>query len=379
MASAKVLSPGLRLGLLPPLNSGLRDLAQSGQDARLVGKYFPAYAAAFEHLYYFSYQNEQLADYSSDPELLRKVTVLPGQKRNSYAFKMPLRWSSEMQSCHVLRAFQITGVLPAVAAKVRWGIPFVATYGYRYAEFARVDGKVRRAFFLWLLEQIGLRSADAVIVTTPALAAHARAQRGEDGIHLIANGADLELFRPAPRLPGKRRVVFVGRLEPQKNLMMLVEALARIQPAPHLLIIGDGAHKAALQEAAVQLGVDLELAGVVPNEALGAKLVSADLFALPSLIEGHPKALVEAMSCGLACVGLDVPGVRDVITHEQTGLLCAPNVGALAKAIARVLDDAALANRLGQAARVWSVEHYDLKRQLQREVELLHILAARKR
>jgi glycosyltransferase involved in cell wall biosynthesis len=174
-------------------------------------------------------------------------------------------------------------------------------------------------------------------------------------------------------------VVFVGRLEVQKNLPMLIEALSQIQPRPHLLIIGDGSLRGTLQASAEQHGVEIEFAGVVPNERLAEKLISADVFALPSLIEGHPKALLEAMSCGLACVGLDVPGVRDVIRHGETGLLCAPTAAALAEGLARVLDDTALANRLGAAARAWSIEHFDLNRQLQREVELLQRLAAKKR
>ena len=379
MATAEILFDDLKLGLLPPLNSGLKDLAQAGQVTRLVGKYFPVYAAAFDHVYYFSYQQEQLTDFSRDPELLQKVTVLPGQNRNTYAFKMPWRWAAEMQRCHLLRTFQITGVIPAVIAKARWRIPFAATYGYRYADFARTEGKPRRAFFLKMLEQIGLRMADAVIVTTPALEASAHAVRGERGVYLIPNGVDTTQFQPAPQLPGARRLVFVGRLEAQKNLAMLIEALAHIQPKPHLLIIGEGSLRGELQAAAAQQGVEIEFAGVVPNARLAEKLTAADVFVLPSLIEGHPKALLEAMSCGLACVGLDAPGVRDVIEHEQTGLLCAPNANALAQGIARVLDDATLANRLGQAARAWSCEHYDLNHLLQREVALLQSLAVAKR
>lgn len=107
----------------------------------------------------------------------------------------------------------------------------------------------------------------------------------------------------------------------------------------------------------MQHGIELELAGVLPNEALPQRLTSADVFALPSLIEGHPKALLEAMSCGLACIGLDMPGVRDVIMHEQNGLLSTPNVEALAEGLRRVLDNPALAKQLGKqhGRGVWRI------------------------
>lgn len=99
----------LRLGLLPPLNSSLHNLAQAGQETRLIGKYFPIYAATFDHIDYFSYHNERFEDYDREPLLADKVTVLPGQGGDLYAFKMPFRWAAEMRRCHVLRTYQITG------------------------------------------------------------------------------------------------------------------------------------------------------------------------------------------------------------------------------------------------------------------------------
>jgi glycosyltransferase involved in cell wall biosynthesis len=192
---------------------------------------------------------------------------------------------------------------------------------------------------------------------------------------VIPNSVDTDRFRPSPFLPGKRRLVSVGRLEPQKNWFMLLEAVGRIEPMPQLLLVGGGSQREALVKAAADRGISLEMPGVLPHEALPAVLQTADIFVLPSLIEGHPKALLEAMSCALPCVGLDVPGTRDVIAHEQTGLLCPPTVGGLVASIDRVLDDTRLASQLGRAARAWIEAHYSAQSVMQREIGLLKQLA----
>src|SRR5207237_2439509 len=83
-------------------------------------------------------------------------------------------------------------------------------------------------------------------------------------------------------------------------------------------------------------------------------LRSADLFMCWSMSEGLPNAVLEAMAAGLPIVTTDVPGCRDLIRHEQTGLLVPyGDIAATADAIERLLDDRKLAHRLGAAAQAW--------------------------
>jgi len=366
----------LTLGLLPALNSGVQEMVKAGQQALLIGQYFGAYAAAFEHTWYFSYRHERLEQYTDDPTLLSNMSILPGRASRLYSLVLPIRWRHEMRQCDVLRVFQAPGAIPAAIAHLLWGIPLAVTFGYSYAHVSRAEGHRWRALLHHLLERIVLRTAAAVIVTTPALRAYVERQVPANRVHLIPNSVDTERFAPAPLRPGRRRVVFVGRFERQKNLELLVEAAAKIRPAVELVLVGDGSQKETIHSAAVQFGVRVETPGVVPNAALPAVLQSADAFALPSLVEGHPKALLEALSCGLACVGLDVPGTRDVLQHERTGVLCPPTADGLAAGLQRVLDDDALAQRLGRAARDWVEAHFDSRVVMQQEIALLTQLAA---
>jgi glycosyltransferase involved in cell wall biosynthesis len=216
------------LGLLPAIRGGLGELAQTGQHTRLIDGYLTPYARAFDEVLYFSYLAESLGAYTTDRDLAARVRLLPGGRWHpwAYGFVMLLRYAREFRRCSVLRVFQITGAMPAVIAKRRFGVPFVTTYGFWYGRLARsrVRGSLRR-----VVEALGLRAADAVIVTTPELGAHVAARVGAAKVHLIPNGVDTTRFTLAPRSPRRvKNVLYVGRLSEEKNLSAVVEAAARL-------------------------------------------------------------------------------------------------------------------------------------------------------
>ena len=104
---------------------------------------------------------------------------------------------------------------------------------------------------------------------------------------------------------------------------MLVHALARSEVKLH--IVGDGALKHELITAANRLNVDLTLLGKLDNTQVAKIMSSYSYFVICSHFEGMPKALLEAMSSGLLCIGTDVPGINEVIDNHKTGLLCNNN------------------------------------------------------
>jgi glycosyltransferase involved in cell wall biosynthesis len=173
-------------------------------------------------------------------------------------------------------------------------------------------------------------------------------------------------------------VIFVGRLAPEKNLGALVEAVARV-PGARLRLVGDGPERAALERAARGAGVRVEFTGTVRNEAVPGLLNGATLFALPSRYEGQPKALLEAMACGLPVVGADVPGIREVLRHGDTGWLCAPDADSFARALRVLLDDAALRERLGRQARAAIEREHSVEAVVERELAVIRELAAHHR
>ena len=374
----------LRLGLLPAAGGGLTSLAATGQTGRLIDYYFPAYLKAFERLFYFSYHQETLTDYTNDPAILEGVSLVPRLRRSPYrvyAFQLPFVARSQFEACDVLRVFQTTGAVPAMLACLRYGIPYVTTYGYRYHAFAAVEGRRLSSLYLRLLEPLALRLAAGVIVTTPELAAYVAHSVPAARIHLIPNGVDTALFAPAER-PREKSVVttilFVGRLTRQKNLTRLLEALSVLgQRHPlRLQIVGEGRLRGELEATAARLHVDCAFEGTVPHHTLPDYMNRADLFVLPSLVEGHPKALIEAMSCGLPCIVSACEGNRAVVEHERTGLLFEPTeITDIVVQLERVIGDENLARDLGQAARQHILTAYDLNELLVQETELLYDIA----
>jgi len=106
----------------------------------------------------------------------------------------------------------------------------------------------------------------------------------------------------------------------------------------------------------------------------------ADIFVLPSLVEGHPKVLIEAMSCGLPCVASACQGNRELLEDGRTGLLFeATDVTQMVAQLERVIESQDLARSLGRAARQKVLGSYDLERLLRREMDVLLLAARRKR
>ena len=90
-------------------------------------------------------------------------------------------------------------------------------------------------------------------------------------------------------------------------------------------------------------------------------LAKADIFCLPSYREGVPNALLEACACGIPIVTTNVPGCRDVVTHELNGLLVPPrDTQALANAIEKLLNDTSLRDTMGNAGRKIALEKFSL-------------------
>lgn len=366
------------LGLLPAIRGGLGDLARTGQHTRFIDGYLRRYVAAFDEVRYFSYDRETLDRFTTEAALRDRVRVFPGGPWHPwlYTFLLTVRHRRALRGCSVLRVFQATGVVPALMAK-RWlGTPFVTTYGFWYERLARSRGRAR---LHRVVERLGLRHADAVIVTTPELRDHVLAVAPGADVHLVPNGVDTDLFRPVPRAATPvPTVLYVGRLSAEKNLGLIVEAAAKLAGRLDVRVrmVGAGPERARLDALARRLGVTVDVRPFMEHRALPGVFADADAFVLPSTTEGHPKVLLEAMSAGVPCVASDVIGNRAIATDGETALLFAPgDATALAERLAVLLTDRGLARTVADRARARVLERYDLGRLVEREIALLRRVA----
>lgn len=376
--------PFRTVGILPALGSGLTDLARTGQHERLLDYDLRHYCEAYDRVYYFSYFKESLSDFTRDPLLLDRVTLLPRRgpwPARAYAFLLPFLYRRQLRECEAIRIEQFPGVVPALVARALYGIPFVVTYGYHYGEVARLAGsRLKPRLYRWL-ERVVFPRAAGVIVTSRQMETLLAAHPARPRLAFFPNGVDTESFAPAAaRLPGPRprTVLYVGRLSPEKNLARLIDALALIRAAPlRLVLVGDGSLRGDLAQRARAAGVEADFVGVVPHGRLPDHFRAADCFVLPSLTEGNPKALIEAMACGLPCAASARGGIPSILEDGVTGLLFDPESAEdIARAVGRLLSDPALAGGLGERARAQARAHFDAHALLKAEVAFVQSVSA---
>jgi len=191
---------------------------------------------------------------------------------------------------------------------------------------------------------------------------------------VVHNGISLEPFRaararPAFDSPGPV-VLAMTRLTPQKGLTYLLYAAAQISDAT-FLIAGEGPERAALERQARHAAMNHRVKFLGPRQDVPALLASSDVFVLPSLFEGLPPSVLEAMAAGVPVIATDVDGTREAIRDGVTGLLVRPaDANALARALRRVLGDVNFARHLADAAQARVREEFSAETMVRRTAEI---------
>lgn len=159
----------------------------------------------------------------------------------------------------------------------------------------------------------------------------------------ILNGIDLSDAPADPAPPhATRRLLFIGRFNPQKNPVLLIDALAQLRDAPwELTMIGDGPLRGAVEDAIARHRLEerIGLTGWLTPAQVRTRLAEADVLCMPSVSEGLPVVGVEALKYGLAIVASEIPGLRDVIDDGVNGCFVpAGEVEAFAKKLRHVIE-----------------------------------------
>jgi len=147
-------------------------------------------------------------------------------------------------------------------------------------------------------------------------------------------------------------ILSVGRLESVKGVQYLIRAMKRVHdniPDARLIIIGNGQERAMLEALSIQLGIqkNVQFVGKVPHEKVLSFMQQADVFVLPSLSEGFPMVIIEALACGLPVVASGVGGVPEIITNEANGYLVkAKDTESIADNILLLLQDEKLRKKI---------------------------------
>lgn len=187
-------------------------------------------------------------------------------------------------------------------------------------------------------------------------------------IEIAPLGVDCGVFTPRVHRPRPEifQILCVGSLEAPKGLSILIAAIdLLVAQGRHLRLrlVGDGSQRQNLEQdiATRQLRDHVTLDGACGNERVREIYKETDLFALASFAEGIPVVLMEAMAMEIPCVATWITGIPELIRHGVDGWLVPPgDEESLATAVARLMDDAELRERLGKSARLRVKQNYDL-------------------
>ena len=295
--------------------------------------------------------------------------------------ELMLKYYPELRRTSILKTNQIQGAEIPIAIKKKFGKKLITRCGYLYSYCTKKKTKDKRKIEEAIqLEAKAFSSADLGIVT-------AKWQRDfvvenynidPEKVKIIPNYVLTDIFKPYSNFEKEFDLIYIGRSDEGKNLRSLLEALIFLKKKNKnlsLILIGGSYRDKFLRELAVQHKLNITFKDNVPNFKLPMFINKARVFILPSKYEGHPKSLIEAMGCGLPCIGCDVTGINEVIDHMETGYMCGADYKSIADALDAVAFDETLQKELGKNARDYVLSSYSFDRIFKMEMEALREVA----
>lgn len=344
---------------------------------------------AGHEVFVFTFGDE---DYQDDET---NVIRSPGLPLLDTGYYISFRYNSRarkllrtMDVVHVHHPF-LSGSLALRFCRPR-GIPLIFTNHTRYDLYAQ-------AYLPNLPEIIGetalqaylpsfCRACDLVIAPSPGMCEVLKRFGVDADIDVVPNGVDLNPFRkmvePADRAqigftPEDVILVYTGRLGPEKNLPFLLRSFAGTAQAYNnvaLLLVGDGPERDNLQDRVIHMSMAsrVHFSGMVPYADIPRYLAMADAFVTASVTEVHPYTVIEAMASDLPVLGIQSPGVGDIVEDGKTGLLAdEEDLAAFTALMVRLVTEHDQRRRMGQHARQ-SAANYDIRRTTQMMLERYH-------
>ncbi len=283
---------------------------------------------------------------------IANVPIIPG-----LLFRLLAQPVASVLHCHVAQAF--VPEIALIAARLRR-----SKFIIHFHVDAAASGPFGFLFSLYkkLLFPLTLRRANAIIVFSDAHASLVMNKYGvaKKNVHVVPNGVAPEFFYDSPRtIHEPARLLFVGRLEAQKNVGMLIDSLSHVTSGVTATLVGSGDKQAELSaKVKTSQFTNVHFVGRKNGPELLSLYKNADIFVLTSDREGMPLVLLEAMAMGLPIVATNVEGTRDVVKQSKTGLLVGLNdAHAFAKAVDTLVHDPDTYQSMSRSARSLADEY----------------------
>lgn len=293
------------------------------------------------------------------------------------------KYSPQIYGSDILKTNQIPGSEIPIWIKKHFGKKLIVRCGYLHSYFIKNQSNDQKAINDAIqLEKRAFSYADMGIVTSSWQRELVIKQYNVEPskIKVIPNYVVTDVFKPHPETQKKYDLIFVGRAGNQKNIGNLLKAIHYLKTKNRnvsLLMVGGCCYDNEIKEIVNHYALDVIFKGNVSSFDLPDIINQAKVFILPSYYEGHPKTLLEAMSCGLPCIGSDVNGIKEDIEHMKTGFLCRTDHENIANAIETVLSDESLQKTIRKNARESILKKYSIDKILKMELEVIQEVIAK--
>jgi glycosyltransferase involved in cell wall biosynthesis len=179
-------------------------------------------------------------------------------------------------------------------------------------------------------------------------------------VHIISNGVDLKFYDTKVETD-KNLLVFVGRIDSIKGIFNLVQAMKKVKPMVHLVMIGDSFGRKTFEKHVFTEGVAerIHFTGALPNNVVFDWIRKSYALILPSFHETQGIVLLEANACGKPVLASNVGGIKEVVQHNENGFLFNPhNVDSIADAINALFEMPKTAQEMGEKGRELVEKYY---------------------
>jgi len=288
--------------------------------------------------------------------------VFPSRLNVLYQILLPFLHIFKRNKIAIIITNQAHSGWPAILAGKLWNARVVARCGFVFGEMAQslgingrqIEKKIRQ-------ERWTFKHADICIVPTKELSGWVISNYGlnTDCVKVIPNFVETNSFKPNDKIEKDIDVICIGRLDKVKRYNLVLEALSGL--TVRALIIGNGPLKNELSNLVTINDMNIEIRERVENKYLPEYLNKSKVYLNTSEWEGHPKALIEAMACGCACIVTKSPGLSNAIIDGETGILVTPEPVCIRNTIKMLLDDDLLRTRLGKNARKYVLDNFSLE------------------
>lgn len=301
--------------MFPPINLGGTEIASYNIAERL--------AQRKNEVHVITSSDPGIPDYKSESGFFIHRTIL---NRTRYIGIVIFGIKSLMQIViihpELIHAQNITMGLIAFFGKKVFNIPYI------------VWGRGSDVHLQWrfkkIVSKVVLNNADAIIALSQNMKDDMQ-KISKKEVYILPNGVDTTSFNESKNKSNDNttEIVYIGSLLPVKGVEYLIEAiniLHQTHPKISLTIVGDGSNRRSLEQIVKKHGLEQNIifTGKISHEDVPNRLNSNDIFVLPSISEGMPNVLLEAMAAGLPIVATNVGGIPDIVKNNKNGYLVEP-------------------------------------------------------